>query len=99
MDFLNIRDINDKEKLVYHNSQVFFKDVVDILSAKEGHTINKKVSKFLEYFYKHISGDLDIKFLTIGEKSIIVIPEGRMVYFRKSKRVRVYLEGGEQHAT
>lgn len=96
MVFLTEQDIlskkNKKEIVVVHNAQVFFHDLVDIMSSKYGENIKAKLEVFMKHFFTHISGDIDIKFLTLGDKHIVSIPEGRIVYYTTNKKLRVYLK-------
>lgn len=96
MVFLTEEDIlskkNKREILVVHNAQVFFHDLVDIMSSKYGEKTKAKLETFMEYFFRHLGGDIDIRFLHMGEKHIVSIPEGRIIYYTASKKIRVYLK-------
>ena len=100
MVFLTEIDIvsrkDKKEVLVFHNAQVFFHDVVEIMSKKYSTITQEKIKLFMEKFFKHISGDLNISFASMGDKHIVAIPEGRIIYHTLTKKIRVYIkEGGE----
>jgi hypothetical protein len=95
MGFLMEEDIttkkDKKDVIVFHNSQVFFRDIVEIVSQNESAKIQEKLKLFLEFFIKHVNSDRNIKFLSMGDKNIVAMPECRIVYYRNSKKIRIYI--------
>jgi hypothetical protein len=95
MGFLIEQDVktkkDKKDVIVFHNSQVFFRDIVEVLSNNLSAITQEKLVKFLEFYIQHVNSDRDIKFLTMGDKNIVAVKEGRIVYYTNSKKIRIYI--------